>query len=78
MSSLRSYQKPVTLVVVGEATVEPGVTRDLLREKVSGIALVGSTRAPKELVPLLQVLSPDKVGEITLLEAEEAEGVAGG
>jgi hypothetical protein len=70
--------EPVTLVIVGAATVEPGVTRDLLREKVTGIALVGVVRAPKELVPILQVLSADKVGEITVLEPEEAVEVAGG
>lgn len=69
---------PVTLIVVGEATIEPGVTRELLREKVSSITVVGALRAPKELVPLLQVLSPNKLGEITVLEAEEAGGVAGG
>jgi hypothetical protein len=70
--------EPVTLVVVGAVTVEPGVTRDLLREKVSSIALVGTLRAPKELVPILQVLSPDKVGEISVLEPDEPDELAGG
>lgn len=70
--------EPVTLVVLGAVTVEAGVTRDLLREKVNSVTLVGTVRAPKELVPLLQVLTPDKVGEVIALEAERAEGVAGG
>ena len=69
--------EPVTLVVVGMATVEPGVTRDLLREKVISIVVVGALRAPKELLPILQVLSPEKVGEIIVLDFDEPDEVAG-
>ena len=72
---------PVTLVLTGKFTVEPDVPRDLLRQKVTQIVLTGELAAPKDLVPVLQVLAADKVGKIAVLadkneedEEDEEEG----
>ncbi len=69
---------PVSLVIVGEVTIEAGVPRDLLRERVESIALVGKIYAPRELVPLVQVLSPNKLGEIAILDEEGSRQATGG
>jgi hypothetical protein len=59
---------PATLVVLGELTFEPGTPRELVQSKLPEIVLMGKIVAPKELVPLLQVITKEKMGEI--VEAE--------
>jgi hypothetical protein len=59
---------PVPFMILGEAIFADDVTFDLLRNKVLEIGLAGKIIAPKELVPLLQVLTVDKMGEIRAKE----------
>lgn len=61
-------EEPVTLVLLGNTSLESDVTVDLLRAKVAEITLVGTLTAPKNLVPLLQLLATTNVGTI---EAEK-------
>jgi hypothetical protein len=60
----RLLDEPISLVVLGDLTISPGVTEETLRAKVADIALLGDLIAPKELVPILQVLAVDSVGDI--------------
>ncbi len=64
-------KEPTTLVLIGDVTIEPGVTAELIQEKVSEIVLAGDLRAPKELVPLLQFLTVEKQGNIIAAGDEE-------
>jgi hypothetical protein len=59
---------PMAMILVGEFTIERGVPADLLKEKVSQILLAGELRAPRELLPLVQVLTVEKAGEISALD----------
>ena len=56
---------PLSLVLLGSFTIEDDVPPELLREKVSGITLVGKLIASKEVVPVLQLLVTEKQGTIT-------------
>lgn len=58
----------VSFVVMGSLTVEPDVTRELLKEKVTEIVLMGNLNGPADLVPLLQVLTTEKMGTISATE----------
>jgi hypothetical protein len=60
----RLLDGPVSLVVFGDLTIEPGVTEAGLREKVRDIFLLGDLTAPAGLVPVLQVLAADAYGTI--------------
>jgi hypothetical protein len=60
----RLLDQPTSLVVLGDLTVAPGVSEDVLREKVSDIVLLGDVTAPAEVVPVLQMLAVDALGEI--------------
>jgi hypothetical protein len=60
----RLLDQPVSLVLLGDLTIAPGVTERALREKVSDIVLLGDLTAPAELVPVLQVLAADAYGTI--------------
>jgi hypothetical protein len=55
---------PINLVLIGTASVASDVTADLLRAKVAEITLVGTLVAPRNLVPLLQLLATTNVGQI--------------
>lgn len=61
---LEYLPRPTPLVVVGKLIFEEDTPADLLREKVPEIALIGKIQAPAALVPLLQVLTVEKQGEI--------------
>jgi hypothetical protein len=60
----RLLEHTVSLVVLADLAIEPGVTEDALREKVTDIVLFGDLTAPAELVPVLQVLAADAYGTI--------------
>jgi hypothetical protein len=62
---------PLTLVLSGSFHIAPDVPAELLREKVAGIALVGTLRGSKELLPTLQLLTTEKQGEIAALDEDE-------
>jgi hypothetical protein len=60
----RLLEHPVSLVLFGDLTIAAGVTEDMVRSKVTDIALAGDVTAPAGLVPLLQVLATDVYGSI--------------
>jgi hypothetical protein len=57
--------EPLALMLVGRFTLEDDIPPTLLREKISTITLVGKLIAPKELLPVLQLLTTQKHGTIT-------------
>ena len=61
---------PISIFLNGSLRIEPGVTADLLKAKVSEIALNGEIVAPKALIPMLQILTIEKNGVIRALEDE--------
>jgi hypothetical protein len=67
---------PMAMILVGDFAIEPGVPADLLKEKVSQILLAGDLQAPQELLPLVQVLTVEKAGNISAFEEgdEDEEG----
>jgi hypothetical protein len=65
---LELLDAPTALVVMGSLTFGSDVTRELLKDKITEIVLMGTIRAQAELVALLQVLTKEKMGEITPLE----------
>ena len=66
----------MAMILVGEFAIERGVPADLLKEKVSQILLAGDLHAPQELLPLVQVLTVEKAGNISAFEEgdEDEEG----
>lgn len=68
----RLQEKPLSLALIGDFEFEEDVTAVLLREKVSGIALIGDIRAPRALIPMLQVLTTERIGDIRVAAAAEA------
>jgi hypothetical protein len=62
--------EPITLVLSGSFAVEPDVPAELLREKVAAIALSGKLSGPRQLVPVLQLLTTEKQGVIGVLDEE--------
>jgi hypothetical protein len=60
--------QPLTLALVGSFEIDPEVTPELLRAKVQDITLVGKLVVPKRLVGVLQLLTTEKVGKITVAE----------
>lgn len=68
----RLQEKPMSLALLGDFELEADVTAELLREKVSSIALIGGIRAPRALIPMLQVLTTERVGEIRVAAEAEA------
>ena len=59
-------EKPIFIFVVGMMHLEPDVTVQLLKEKVTGIAVIGKLVVPKALSAMAQVLTTLKVGEIEI------------
>ncbi|MEZ4663003.1 MAG: hypothetical protein R2911_36100 [Caldilineaceae bacterium] len=53
--------------------IEPDVTVELLRSKVTEIVLNGILEGPKELVPLLQVLTVEKNGMINVAGKDDQD-----
>jgi len=60
--------QPLTLALVGSFELDPDVPPELLRDKVEEIILVGKLTAPRQLVGVLQLLTTEKVGPITVAE----------
>jgi hypothetical protein len=60
----RLLDHPVSLVVLADLSIAPGVTETMLLEKVADIILLGDLTAPGDLVPVLQVLATDSFGTI--------------
>ena len=60
----RLLDHPVSLVLLGDMTVAPGVGEDMVREKITDVILLGDITAPPELVPVFQVLTTEAFGDI--------------
>lgn len=56
--------RPMTMILLGGFALEADVSVELLRAKVTRIMLFGELKAPRALVPILQVLATDKFGAI--------------
>lgn len=54
-----------TLVSIGDVSVEPGVTEDLLKRKIRAYYGLGDTSAPTALLEVMKALSPAPMGEFT-------------
>lgn len=75
---LELLPKPTPFVIMGNLTVAADVTVELLQNKVPEIVLMGHIGAPAVLVPLLQVLTIEKMGDISANEGDaEPEGSEG-
>ena len=61
---LELLPEPTAMVIMGELTIEDDVTVELLQSKIVEFVLMGVIKAPKPLIPLVQVLTPEKMGEI--------------
>jgi hypothetical protein len=61
---------PVTLLLSGSFELDPDVPAELLREKVAGIALSGTLKGARNLVPVLQLLTTEKHGVIRALDED--------
>jgi hypothetical protein len=64
--------QPLTMALVGRFEIDLDVPPELLRAKVQEITLVGELIAPRRLVGILQFLTTEKIGEITVAE-DDAE-----
>jgi hypothetical protein len=58
--------RPLTMALVGTFEIDPDVPPELLRDKVAEIVLVGKRIAPSQLVGVLQLLTTEKLGVITV------------
>ena len=58
--------RPLTMALVGTFEIDPDVPPELLRDKVAEIVLVGKLIAPSQLVGVLQLLTTEKLGVITV------------
>lgn len=65
---LELLPEPTALVIMGELTFEDSVTVELLKAKVLEIVLMGQIHAPPALLPILKVLTKEKMGEIKAKE----------
>jgi len=65
------FDEPLTLVLDGTFSFDDDVTPQLLRHKVAAIVLDGKIRAPRSLVPMLQLLCIARDGKI--MAADEPE-----
>ena len=57
-------ERPLSLLVIGSTAIEQNVTEDLIKRAIADIALVGLIQAPRSVVPILQLLAKNKVGQI--------------
>jgi hypothetical protein len=65
------FDEPITLVLDGKFSFDDDVPPELLRRAVATIVLDGRIRAPKRLVPMLQMLCTIRDGEIVTLDEAE-------
>ena len=63
--------EPVTLILTGKFRFEEDTPADLLRQKVTSIILAGTIRAPRSILPMIQVLATENAGQILPLDAPE-------
>jgi len=68
-----TLERPAALVLAGNYVIEPDVSVDLLKEKVSQVILAGRLQAPLALVPVLQARCEMKAGAIVPLGGNGGE-----
>lgn len=68
---LELLPRPCAIVAMGELRFAEDVTKDLLKSKILEIVLMGTMAAPQSLLPLLRVLTPERMGEIFTLEERQ-------
>ncbi|MBO7746235.1 hypothetical protein I8J29_18665 [Paenibacillus sp. MWE-103] len=61
---LELLDKPISLVVLGDCEFEADVDVALMKAKVGELVVLGTIRAPKRLIPLVQLLAETKLGDI--------------
>lgn len=62
---LELIDEPIALMITGHLEFEDDVTPDLLRAKISEIALCGHLEVPRHLLAMAQLLTTDKSGQIS-------------
>lgn len=67
----RLLDEPIALVVLAELTITAGVTAELVREKVTSVALLGDVTAPADAVPALQALTTESFGAIRVADGRD-------
>jgi hypothetical protein len=65
------FDAPITLVLDGSFSLDKDVAPRLLRDAVGAIVLDGKIRAPRQLVPMLQVLCIARDGKIESFDEPE-------
>jgi hypothetical protein len=65
------FDKPITLVLDGTFSFDVDIPPELLRQKVATIVLDGRIRAPRPLVPMLQMLCVVRDGKIEATDEPE-------
>jgi len=65
------FEQPITLVLDGKYSFDEDVTPDLLRRSVGAIVLDGKIRAPRRLIPVLQMLCIARDGKIESFDEPE-------
>jgi hypothetical protein len=66
----RLLDRPISFILLGDLTIESGVTEDMIREKVTDIAMLGDVIAPPELIPVVQVLATEALGKIRAADGQ--------
>lgn len=61
---LELLPEPKAFVIMGSVTFEDDVTVELLKARIPEIVLMGEIKAPAPLIPMLQVLTVEKMGQI--------------
>ncbi|HZP83571.1 MAG TPA: hypothetical protein VFB21_18140 [Chthonomonadaceae bacterium] len=70
---LELLPQPTPLIVMGQLTFTDDIPVELLQSKVPEIVLMGQICAPQALIPLLQVITVEKMGTISTCEGENGE-----
>ena len=65
------FDQPITLVLDGRYSFDEDVEPELLRRSVAAILLDGKIRAPRRLIPMLQMLCIARDGKIESLDEPE-------
>lgn len=60
--------EPVNLALLGSFRIADDVPPELLHDKVKEIALLGNITAPRELIPVLQLVTTAKCGELVVAD----------
>ena len=60
--------EPTALVIMGQVTFNDDVTQELVQSKLTEIVLMGQIFAPAALIPILQLLTQEKMGQILVKE----------